>query len=167
MVLLYSLDCEWVPVNGVNVITEVGFTVYDGSRVFPYHYIISEAYHLHHPVSHLKRKFDFVFKSVVASRYQVFKYIQDRLHDHDIILIGHDIMNDIYILKQNGVMIPSTLTVQDTQKISTYANGPRSFQKCLEHYGVSYAKHLLHNGGNDAWYSLRLYLKMVSDFNTY
>lgn len=164
MSFVYSLDLEWVEYRGVELLTEVGFIVFDGNKtVIPYHYIISETYDLRHHLLRLDKKFNFLFSSRVIPLEEMLKYLQKRLNDPNITLVGHDIENDLNLLREYGMSIPKTLKIRDTQTIAATYYGKRSLQKCLDFYNVSYSKQLLHNGGNDAFYTMRLYLEMLED----
>jgi hypothetical protein len=88
----------------------------------------------------------------------------------EIILVGHNIFEDIKVMKDLGVDVrsaPSFMGCIDTQYWSSRVTGialyGNSLTKTMRELGMDRLQHMQHNGGNDANFSLRVMLALFAE----
>lgn len=169
---LYCIDVEAYERNQ-SLVTEIGISMYKrekySSRTTPLitaeHIIIKE---------HLKKrngkfvpdnKDNFLSgQSFLMSSSEAKRYMQDSItqmfDDNYAILIGHGIGSDIDWLASEGIYFPENVEVIDTQKLWACSRGKNggSLEKILKYLEIPYSN--LHNAGNDAFFTLQVFLKL-------
>ncbi|RUS35361.1 mitochondrial carrier domain-containing protein [Jimgerdemannia flammicorona] len=153
---------------------EIGWTLYDSQReqLQDQHYLISDYRHLTNGSFVADRKQNFMFGTSVWST------LQEALHelnkdlawavdrDGGVVLVGHDLKSDIVYLEKVGVMCgesnENVVGRFDTAEIyaakNKEPNNRASLGKALD--GLEMENWCLHNAGNDAHYTMELFLKL-------
>ena len=88
-------------------------------------------------------------------------FIVKHLNEPASCLLGHNIKSDINFLRQFSSQ-KLTLPVFDTQAIFNYhslSQEPASLARVLDHLSIPYSN--LHNAGNDAYYTLKAFMRMA------
>ena len=173
--ILFSLDIEaWE--KDINRITEIGISIYDPRRqevsLTPYiktiHIRIAEHKHLRNGKYVPDHAEDFIGEnSIVLLEKKAIALLQ-RLINHFFcpfyssrcILVGHDLRGDLQWLNKLGIEIRHDALQLDTQAVFAYTHGQNgaSLSNALRAIKQPYA--LLHNAGNDAYYTLLLAFRL-------
>jgi len=157
---LFSMDLEFCVVT--NVLTEVGVCIYEDSQLKTYHFIVEEFKNLKHWRSwcpNNKDKFDFGTSEILTID-EIEKKVFDLTQNSDF-YVGHAFKNDKQFLTQAKVY--EEREVLDTLKLSKY------YFQSLTGFGLEKLTNKLelnpknlHNGGNDAYYTMKSLLTMVA-----
>ncbi|KAJ3382431.1 Helicase MOV-10, partial [Entophlyctis sp. JEL0112] len=78
-------------------------------------------------------------------------------------LVLHNGSNDLRVLRMHGIDLPEKLLIRDTGAMfvnQTNASSPLSLIALCNALGIHVRADLLHNAGNDAFYTLMCYMKM-------
>ncbi|QPG74057.1 hypothetical protein FOA43_001378 [Brettanomyces nanus] len=171
---LISIDIEeWERAR--NLLTEIGIAMYNPQyqrfSLFPHivteHLVIKEHLDKHNGryVPDAKDK-NLTGESTILSMSQARATVHE-LFDKlgkDTVIVGHGVSGDLSILDSLGIHIPADLKIIDTQSlwysISGNKNAKSSLGYILDRFGIPTA--FLHNGANDAYYTLVVCLMMAS-----
>jgi hypothetical protein len=88
-------------------------------------------------------------------------FVVNHLSEPSTCLLGHNIKSDINFLSQSSSH-KITLPVFDTQAIFMYhslSQEPASLARVLDDLKIPYSN--LHNAGNDAYYTLKAFIKLA------
>lgn len=161
---ILCFDIEALESNQSKLI-EFGLSLFMNDVISTNHYIVKEHYKLRNGKNVADNKDNFNFgKSIKLSLKESFEQTIYFINESDYI-IGQGISNDFnYLNKINkNIKFNSNLKIIDTYYLSFYFNnGGLGLEKMLKDFKIEY-KHL-HNGGNDAYYNLVLFLKMLEVF---
>lgn len=166
-----SIDFEYNPnttfKNHLNTIFEFGISIYDKGKIEYHHFLVDEIFVTKKTNPDLQFQFDFGMSQIIPLS-EVKKVFKDFLKDTDFLLF-HEYSADYGILKSNGLGIEkfeSLMDLLDTQmffkkhfKEDLNESEPVSLKRLLAHFDIEGKN--LHNSGNDAAYTLQLFLKMV------
>lgn len=152
---LICIDIEQYEKNS-DVVTEVGYSIYDGSDISVFHFIVEENKNYRNG-QHVPDNMDNYNFGV--SRYESLEYITNLLFaeiDKSDYLIGHAIRGDIrYLFGEKG-LYDFKIAIVDTANLAKYViNGSRkslSVGKLSSELNI--ATKNLHNAGNDAFYNM-------------
>ncbi|KAF9164925.1 hypothetical protein DFQ26_000861 [Actinomortierella ambigua] len=168
-----AVDIESFEFDHTKVL-EIGWSIFDSSRCLfvDKHYAVSNYSHLHNGKYVADRRDCFLFgKTAWASLNDCIREIQEDLNrgarlstDNQCVFIAHDVASDEKYLRQLGVKFPETMVKFDTIEL----NGARlredkktGLGKVLDEVGIE--NYSLHNAGNDAHYTLALFLWLVQN----
>ncbi|KAG0051915.1 HIR complex subunit [Gryganskiella cystojenkinii] len=161
-------------------ILEIGWSIWDsGLNLFTdKHYAVKE-YEYHRNGAYVPDRRDrFLFGETVWAPLkkctetfqqdleQAVTYNQQSLAgDGALVLIAHDMGSDENYLRKMGVQFPEKMIKFDTQEMNSVRIGSSSgsvkLEKLLDHFEIE--NYCLHNAGNDAHYTLQLYLALIRD----
>lgn len=169
-----SIDFEYNPnttfKNHLNTIFEFGVTIYDKGKIEYHHYLVDEIFVNKKTNPDLQFEFDFGVSKIIPLS-EVKSVFKDFLKNTDYLLF-HEYSADYGILKNNnlGVEEFKSMDLLDTQmffkkhfKEELNEKEPVSLKKLLGYFDIESKN--LHNSGNDAAYTLLLFLKMVDAYN--
>lgn len=177
--ILFSIDLEAYECNN-DVITEIGISVYDPREnlersVIPmirtYHIIIDESFHLRNGRYVPDAKDDFLLgKSRHLHLRNAVIFVQSLInyyliphspeeHSWTRAVVGHGISGDLEWLQSICLKIPENINIIDTYKLfeKMYSRGS-TLTRLLKLCAIPHSN--LHNGGNDAYFTLVLLLTM-------
>lgn len=146
-------------------VTEVGISYAHDDQRMNKHFLIKEHYQKKANQT-LQQKFEFG-ETIVISQNKSVEFLDRMLKEVDIVVF-HESREDIKALKMMGLNLKDypNITILDTQNI--YKKMFNVFgkdeglplNKLLDIFDVDYKKNILHNGGNDAEYTLQLLFKI-------
>lgn len=149
-------------------VTEIGYSIgyfnpqLNRYEVSAHHIIIKEYMNLVNGVRVPNWKFGFLFgESKILSLSNAALEMRRVLKDVNVV-VGHGVANDLVWLKKMGVKIDGK-KICDVQVLFKAVKGNIEcvkLEKVLEYCGIESDR--LHNGGNDARFTLEAYLKLVS-----
>lgn len=165
-----SVDVEWCEHDHSKVL-EVGITTY--SSIFHSleceHFIIKEnlRYKNGRHVPNNRDNFRFG-QSVTTSLKNVIDILNSYLWDGEYLwhLVGHGISSDLHVLQLFGLQLPDEGEVFDTASLFKNSDKYQGEVKSNLEYiccrlGMKPKKDSLHNAGNDAYYTMKAFLKLV------
>ena len=156
---LFCMDLEMYEHNGE--LTEVGVAVWENNQLKTYHLVVEETYNLRNGINVPDHKDDFLFGTTeVLPLEEVERRTLELVQDADYI-VGHSFKNDKAFLAQAGYF--KNTTVLDTQSYAPFyhrSNKMYSLKNVVLETLEEEPK-CLHNGGNDAYYTLKSLLKMA------
>lgn len=175
--VLISLDIEAHEFD-TNKITEIGISIYDPSRealsTIPQfttiHLLPKEYLHLRNGIYVPDHKHDFLGgRSLTLPLKECTKFMRT-LFDHYFIkrkaqgfhpvIVGHDVGGDLKWLRSMNVSVPNDVTIADTQSIQKSVCGEQfSLSKMLTYFQIPHSH--LHNGANDAYFTLLLMMHLA------
>lgn len=172
--ILFSIDMEAWEHNSEEI-TEIGIAIYDPRdqqlSVVPTinqaHIRIEESLHRRNGkyVPDKAENFNGP-ETFVMQRREAVAFVEQMIRYHfchaqdSAALVGHDVRNDIDMLKKMGVNLPVFNTIIDTQKLFTISNGKDGLNLAATLRAVQIPFSNLHNAGNDAYYTLLAAMKM-------
>lgn len=143
--------------------SEVGITTKFNNTVTHQHFLITNTIRKKQRRVYLQDNFNFG-ESLHVSAEEVKGIIADALEKADFLLF-HDMASELSILKANGFSFES-IQVLDTQRMSRHLYKDKKVNKPLNElllaHNIDYS--YLHNSGNDAAYTLQLFLKMSENY---
>ncbi|RLA84430.1 MAG: hypothetical protein DRG78_01530 [Epsilonproteobacteria bacterium] len=158
-------------------LTEVGISIYRDGKCSTQHIIINENIKYCNKKRVPNNKFNFSFgNSIKKSTFEAMSMLSKVLHKADYI-VGHGVSNDFNYIeretkskKYNHIKMSSNLfNIIDTQDIFNMirSNKKKTSQASADSlfylYGVQFK--FLHNAGNDARYTMELYIKMIASIS--
>lgn len=162
---ILSLDFEYKVKKFItfNYCFEFGVTTYENKKIKHMHFII-ENENLN--VSKIKRKLQNKFnfgESNTVKLDEVYDILNNLISNTDYLLL-HGASNELKILKDNKIIIPENTAIIDTQKtkenfFNDKLNGS-ALNKLLKSFNIPFKN--LHNAGNDAAFTMILFLKMYN-----
>lgn len=147
-----------------SLILEIGYTLYDKSSqsMSCSHFIIKENLCVRNGKYCPDRREHFNFgKSELIGLDAAIDRLRHLLAVQDLCLVGHNIAADINYLKSH-INLRSNLHIFDTQTTFKHLElslTNSNLENILKSYSIDYSN--LHNAGNDAYYTLAAFLKMV------
>lgn len=164
------IDIEWLEFDA-SLILEVGWaeSLLDEGEWKTCHYIIKENEFYRNGKWVADRKYDFAFgQSILATLDESRKALQDAVDECDI-LVGHGMQGDLVAISQylKVEFDEKRIEIIDTAKLYNYKMDPTSHQtisltNLMHAVGCQYDYNLLHNAGNDAYYSLKAFFKLLN-----
>lgn len=165
---ILCLDFEYTNKNIINFSNcfEFGVSIFNGKKIENRHYVIEDH---NMPKSSNKSKLEskFVFgKSQTIKISDIKPLLEDLISNTDAILLhGHSA--ELKILASNDITIPENVKILDTQLLKDNHFKDRlhgsSLNKLLRSFRIQFT--CLHNSGNDAAYTMKLFLKMHKELN--
>ncbi|KAJ1986599.1 hypothetical protein H4R33_003268 [Dimargaris cristalligena] len=149
-------------------LTEIGWCFYEAGGKEPQvtHYIVSENTHLCNGQYVPDRRYNFSFgESKTASLVEILQALQDTVQQLEPqTLVGHDLGSDLRYLSEGGVDLRDMPVLQfDTKTLyCAHTNNVRNGRKLgivLDKMDIPSG--ILHNAGNDAYYTMKLFLRLV------
>lgn len=138
--------------------------------IFPYHMIPQSHFHKRNGRYVPDHKFEFNFdKSLIMEESVCKKVVEDTLKlalkYGEVILVGHGVKTDLSALQKAGIDLPSiepTWKVLDTEILWRECTEAKfsSLERVLKYLRIPHRN--LHNGGNDAFYTLQLAFFLTS-----
>jgi len=133
------------------------------------HFIIKDALHMHNGlwVPDNRDKFNFGTSNYVTKsecKSLLCALFAQLAESATISLVGHSIAKDLHWLVDMGVTIPTNITQCDIAQVdcaNRQDSQRRKLSKMLAEYRIEYCS--LHNGGNDAFYTLACAMKMMEE----
>lgn len=184
---IVSVDFEYNPGTNkkhhLNTIFEFGVSTYENGKIRNHHYLIQENYVNKKTNPSLQFKFDFG-ETKIISMDEIIPTFQKHLRGANYLLF-HEYSADYGILKENGSSIedisnnygmtlpegvaPKKCEIIDTQpffkkhfKETLKEKEPLSLKRLLAAFGIQGES--LHNSGNDAVYTMQVFLKMYDAY---
>lgn len=154
--------------NNMNII-DVGISYFDNKIQKNYHFIVEE--NMPSEFSENTKYFSFNFgKTEIKKLSTVIDYISLFSNQSDVILL-HDSTNDLNVIEKMGLSeLFKYKNVIDTSLILSGSSSDRpqneriSLKNLLLKSKISYSQ--LHNSGNDAFYTLKAFLKNIKKIHT-
>ncbi|KAF5834706.1 hypothetical protein DUNSADRAFT_8531 [Dunaliella salina] len=168
-VVLLSIDLEWYE-RSTELLLEIGWTLWDSAsrRCTSKHWIVSEGlgYANGRYVPNMRDAFKFGTSQVGKLADGVGSLQADIDAHPGLILVGHDMTQDMQMLAKWGIQVPEGTQVLDTSKLAWARVGDptrqamslRTLLAWLQVPDVSG----LHNGGNDARFTMEVLLKLCA-----
>lgn len=145
---------------------EVGWTIYckEKQQFSDRHYILMENRHLRNGDYVVDRKDRFLFgNSVWVTKSETAEDLQDDLDQFQpYVLIAHNLKSDLDYLKKLNVEIQAEDTVDTIELAAHYYDDPHlqtQLGALLDSLDIEHF--CLHNAGNDAHYTMELFLKLM------
>ncbi len=156
---LFAMDLEMYEKTGE--ITEVGVSIWENDELTNYHFVVAETYDLRNGRNVPDHKDEFLFgESELLPLKDIETKVYNLVQNTDY-LVGHAFGNDKHFLTQSGYF--GKAQVLDTQTYAPFyllENDRHSLKRVV--LGTLNEEPLkLHNGGNDAYYTMRSLLKMA------
>ncbi|KAF9087926.1 hypothetical protein BGX29_000546 [Mortierella sp. GBA35] len=164
-----SVDIESHEYNHDKIL-EIGWSIWDSGvhKFMDKHYAISDYRHLRNGKFVADRRDRFMFGTTVWENLQgsIAAFQQDlekavrRNERGRLVLIAHDMSSDMKYLSGMGVTFPEGMIQFDTVEMNSARVGDANIKtglgKLLDEVGIE--NYCLHNAGNDAHYTLELFL---------
>ena len=156
---LFCMDLEFCEQS--RVLTEVGVSTYINGEINTYHFVVLEQYHRRNGRHVPDHKDDFQYGSSQVLPLELVEVAVKTLLEGTDYLVGHAFGNDKAFLAQCGYF--ENTKVLDTQKYAPYSlakNQQMNLGNIVRETLLEEPEYL-HNGGNDAYYTLKSLLKMA------
>lgn len=156
---LFAMDLEMYEQNGD--ITEVGVSIWENEELTNYHFVVAETYDLRNGRNVPDHKDNFLFgESELLPLKDIESKVYNLVQGTDY-LVGHAFGNDKHFLTQSGYF--GNTQVLDTQTYAPFylLENDRHSLKRIVLGTLKEEPQCLHNGGNDAYYTMRSLLKMA------
>ncbi len=156
-----SIDFEYINLD----IFEIGISVYENGKQSSYHYLIDENYVKKKTKPELQFKFNFGETSIIPEA-AIADIIKDHLVEADYLLLhGHS--NDYLILRKYGLDMEKEekMKIMDTilyykKYFSPEQGDAFTLKRMLHLFDIEPSN--MHNSGNDADFTLKLFAEMYS-----
>lgn len=156
---LFAMDLEMFEHTGD--LTEVGVSIWENEELTNYHFVVKETYNLRNGRNVPDHKDDFLFgESELLPLKDIESKVYNLVQNTDY-LVGHAFGNDQHFLTQSGYF--GKTQVLDTQTYAPFylLENDRHSLKRVVLGTLNEEPRCLHNGGNDAYYTMRSLLKMA------
>ncbi len=162
---IISLDFEYRVKKQItfNHCFEFGITIHENKKLNHMHFIIeNENLNISKIKTKLQNKFSFGESNRVKLE-EVYDILNNLISNTDYLLL-HGATNELKILTDNNIKIPEHISIIDTQKTKENFFQDKltgcSLNKLLKSFRIPFKN--LHNAGNDAAFTMILFLKMYN-----
>mmetsp|Transcript_10465 Transcript_10465/g.18285 ORF Transcript_10465/g.18285 Transcript_10465/m.18285 type:complete len:202 (-) Transcript_10465:415-1020(-) len=169
----YSLDIEMFE-RQHNIILEIGWTSFSpgSNKMVSRHFVMKENEHLYNGQYVSNHKYDFNWgTSETCSLDEALIIMAEDMTTtmnagQEVMLVGHAVERDLEYLVDHGLVLPPNWwdLIMDSQLIASYVFGTKdqiSLKRLLQRLGVTNVKNL-HNGGNDAKFTMDVFLRLLA-----